>query len=175
MDNVKTENNIENKKSDTTDDVLELDLNLDAKVTVRNLAGWDVTFSRLQEGVGDVIIVANGQQRLSRNEIAAQVNNNNTLFSGWDGHGSHATLYIDDAPTRKWVGFEENGKHQKIFTQELVKKLFAMPQHTYEEKLPVYIRTRAEKYALMETIKKLNLNDYAKIVFASNYTGYKLG
>ena len=111
-------------KQETT--VIEEDLNLDAKVTVKNLAGWDVTFARLQDGHGDVVIVANGQQRLSRNEVIAQVNNNNKLFTGSDTVGSHATVYIDDAATRRWVGFEEEGKPQKVFTEQLVKDLFAM-------------------------------------------------
>lgn len=159
-------------KQETT--VIEEDLNLDAKVTVKNLAGWDVTFARLQDGHGDVVIVANGQQRLSRNEVIAQVNNNNKLFTGSDTVGSHATIYIDDDATRKWLGFEEDGKPQKIFTEKLVEDLFKMSQAKYEKALPEFIRTRAEKYALIETIKKLKLNDYAKIVFASKYTGYKL-
>ena len=154
--------------------VIEEDLNLDAKVTVKNLAGWDVTFARLQDGYGDVVIVANGQQRLSRNEVIAQVNNNNKLFTGSDTVGSHATVYIDDVATRRWVGFEDEDRPQKIFTEKLVKDLFDMSQDRYETELPKYIRTRAEKYALIETIKKLRLNDYAKMVFASEYTGYKL-
>ena len=148
------------------DTVIEKDLNLDVKVTVKNLAGWDVTFARLQDGQGDVVIVANGQQRLSRNEVIAQINNNNKLFTGSDTHGSHATVYIDDAATRRWVGFEEDNKPQKVFTEQLVKDLFEMSQEKYKSALP--------KYALIETIKKLRLNDYAKMVFASEYTGYKL-
>lgn len=154
--------------------VIEEDLNLDVKVTIRNLAGWDVTFARLHDGIGDVVIVANGQQRLSRNEVIAQVNNNNKLFMGSDTIGSHATVYIDDKATRKLLGFEDDNRPQMVFTEQLVKKLFNMNQAEYEKNLPIYIRTRAEKYALIETIKELRLNDYAKMVFASEYTGYKL-
>lgn len=180
VSNTKTQNiareNTQNESILTTEDsnTIEEDINLDTKVTVKNLAGWEVTFSRLQDGNGDVVIVANGQQRLSRNEVIAQINNNNKLFTGTDTIGSHATIYIDDAPTRIWVGFEEKGRPQMIFTEQLVKDLFNMSQADYEAALPKYIRTRAEKYALIETIKKLQLNDYAKMVFASNYTGYKL-
>lgn len=73
--------------------VIEEDLNLDAKVTVKNLAGWDVTFARLQDGHGDVVVVANGQQRLSRNEVIAQVNNNNKLFTAaWARSAFLATI-----------------------------------------------------------------------------------
>ena len=177
--NTKTQNDkVEDKQNSTiataTSTVIEEDLNLDAKVTVKNLAGWDVTFARLHDGMGDVIIVANGQQRLSRNEISAQVNNSNKLFTGSDANGSHATIYIDDVATRRFLGFEDEDRPQMVFTEQLVKDLFNMSQSDYETALPKYIRTRAEKYALIETIKKLRLNDYAKMMFASKYTGYKL-
>lgn len=154
--------------------VIEEELNLDAKVTVKNLAGWKVTFARLHDGVGDVVIAEDGKQRLSRNEVQAQINSGNKLFVGTDGQGSHATLYIDDAPTRKLVGFEDDGEPQFVFTDETVKKLFEMSDSDFEKNLPVYIQTRAEKYALIETIKRLGLNDYRKMVLASNYTGYKI-
>lgn len=169
-----TQNTTVNDTQNQDATVIEENLNLDAKVTVKNLAGWDVTFARLHDGFGDIVIVANGQQRLSRNEVIAQVNNSNKLFTGSDTVGSHATVYIDDAATRKLLGFEQDGKPQKVFTEKLVKDLFNMSQEKYEASLPKYIRTRAEKYALIETIKKLRLNDYAKMVFASEYTGYKL-
>lgn len=159
---------------DIEDTPMEEELNLDAKVTVKNLAGWDVTFARLQDGIGDVKIVGNGQQRLSRNEIIAQINNGNKLFTGLDENGSHATLYIADKETRKWVGFEEEGRPQEIFTEEMVVNLFKKKQDDFETELPNRIKTRAEKYALIETIKKLELNDYAKVVYSLKYTGYKL-
>ena len=152
----------------------EKEPNLDTKVTVVNLAGWKVTFTRIQDGIGDVLIAENGRTRLSRNEIIAQVNNGNKLFVGVDGNGSHATLYIDDAPTRRWVGFETKTQPQNVFSESNVKKLFDMTQNEFEKNLPMYIKTRAEKNALVEAIKKLGLNDYRKIMFAVNYCGYKL-
>lgn len=155
-------------------DNLEETINLDAKVTVKNLAGWDVGFARLQDGIGDVKIVANGQQRLSRNEIAAQINNGNKLFVGTDGMGSHATLYIADAETRRWVEFEDKKRKQVVFTDSVAKDLFKMNQSDYEKNLPNYIQTRAEKYAFMEAIKRLSLNDHSKIVYASKYTGFNI-
>ncbi len=153
---------------------VEEDLNLDVKVTLRNLAGWDVTFSKLHDGYGDVIIVANGQTRLSRNEINAQIDNGNKLLTGIDGQGSHATVVIDDEATRRWVGFDTEERPQKVFNEKMVLDMFAMKQSDYEDAVHANIQTRAEKYAFIEAIKKLKLNDYAKMVFASNYTGYKL-
>lgn len=88
--------------------------------------------------------------------------------------GSHATLVIDDAATRRWVGFDTEDKPQSVFNDQMVLDMFAMKQSDYEEAVHENILTRAEKYAFIESIKKLKLNDYAKMVFASNYTGYKL-
>lgn len=152
---------------------LDENLNLDTRVTVKNLAGWDVTFKRKHDGDGDVLITKEGKQRLSRNEIQAQVNDGNKLFVGV-GNGKHATIYIEDDITRQWVGFEDENSPQEVFTDELVERLFAMSQAEFEASLSTYIVTRAEKYALIEAIKRLGFNDYHKIMFASNYTGYKL-
>lgn len=164
------------KKTETVPydiETFEDELNLDKKVTVKNLAGWEVSFYRKHDGTGAINITKGGLQRLSRNEIQAQINDGNLLFIG-AGNGSHATLYIEDADTRRWVGFEDENNPQMVFTEELVKKLFDMNQSDFETNLPIYIRTRAEKFALIETIRKLGLNDYRKIVFAENYTGFRV-
>lgn len=151
------------------------ELNMEAKVTVRNLAGWDVGFTRMYDNPGtDVLIPKNGQHRMSRNEVQVQVDNGNKLFCGLDDRGSHATIYIDDEATRKHVGFETDEEPQAVFTTALVKDLFKLTQRQFEAALPDKIRTRAEKYALMEAIKTLNLNDYRKIMYASEYTGYRI-
>ena len=116
----------------------------------------------------------NAKQRLSRNEIQAQVYNGNKLFAGTDGQGSHATIYIEDEATRRWLGFETDNKKQIVFTDDIVKKLFNMPQEQFEKELPNYIVTRAEKYALNEAIDRLGFNDFRKIMYISKYTEYPL-
>lgn len=149
-------------------------LNLDERVTVRNLANWDVTFSRKHDGVGAVVIAANGQYRLTRNEIQAQVNDNNKLFTGTDGRGTHATLIIQDKDTRMWLEFETADRPQGILTDKIVTEIFTSPWNTFEKKLREYVMTMAEKNFLMESIKRLNLNDHRKIVACEEYTGYKI-
>lgn len=151
------------------------ELNLDEKVTVKNIANWKVGFARIETN-GDVTIQPNGTMRLTRSEVIAQVNGGNVLFTGTDGMGSHATLFIDDQPTRVEVDFEsEDGKTlQHCFSDEIVKRLFAFNQTRFENEFADYIKTRAEKYAIVDAIKRLHLNDYAKIRFIENYTGYKV-
>lgn len=152
------------------------ELNLDQKVTVKNIAGWSVGFARI-DGIGDVTIPAEGSKRLSRSEIISQVQNGNRLFTGTDGNGSHATLYIDDAPTRKEIGFDsEDGKDtQAVFNDTAIAKVFSLKtQSVFEKNLVEVIRTRAEKYAVIQAIKRLKINDYSKIRFVEDYTGFKV-
>lgn len=150
------------------------ELNLDVKVTVKNIADWNVGFARRADGYGDVSIAPKGSARLSRNEIIAQVQSGNKLFNGTDGFGSHATLYIDDEPTRREVGFETDENKQNMFFNINIKELFSVKkQEDFETKFASLIYTRAEKCAIMEAMKKANVNDFAKIRFAEQHTGYK--
>ena len=100
------------------------------------------------------------------------------LFTGIDGVGSHATLYIEDAATREELDFDnkKEKKVQKILTPELVAKLFSYKgmSKTFKDKVSEYIVTSAEKSAVMMMIKKGNYNDYEKIRFIENYTGHKM-
>ena len=153
------------------------ELNLDQKVTIRSIAGWTTGFARKYDGIGDVTIPPGGSARLTRNEIIAQVQSGNKLLAGIDGRGSHATLIIEDEPTRIEVEFDsEDGKvKQNVYSEEKVKAMFALKnQKNFESKIRDSIVTRAEKYAIISTTKKLGLNDYGKIRFIEEYTGYKL-
>lgn len=142
---------------------------LDKLVSIKNLSDSTVSFRRQQDGQGDVKIAPGGQYLISRNELRAQVDSNNNLIAGIDGMGSHASIFIDDEETRKWLGFEFEGKPQEIFSYDLVKELFAMPQKKFEQELPKKIKTRSEKSALMKAIEDLELNDHFKIVFSTKY------
>lgn len=151
-------------------------LNLDEKVTIRNISDHDVGFARLTE-MGYVQVVSEGRARISRNEIIAQVNNENNLLSGVDGRGSHATLYIEDEPTRIELGFdsEDGSVKQKILSDEVIKELFAIKnQKEFEERFKETIVTRAESFAIMQSIKRLNLSDYYKIRYIEEQTGRRL-
>ena len=149
------------------------ELDLDKKVTVRNIAGWNVGFARRVDGYGDITIAPNGSIKLSRNEIIAQVQNGNKLFSGIDGYGAHATLYIDDAPTRMEVAFETSECRQNVFPHADLARLFKSSQTTFEKSFVEIVHTRAEKHAIMEYMRKMGINDYTKIRFAEQHTGYK--
>lgn len=154
----------------------EKELNLEQKVTVRSIAPWTTGFQRV-ETIGDVTIPANGSVRLSRSEIIAQVQNGNVMFTGIDSRGSHATLYIEDEPTRIEVDFDikEEKITQKVITVDAVKKLFEYKtMKTFEEKLKELVLTRAEKHAIANIIRKEKINDHEKVKLVENYTGVSI-
>jgi hypothetical protein len=152
------------------------ELNLDEKVTIRNLADWTVGFKRIESN-GDCSIPAKGTTRITRNEIIAQSQNGNKLINCIDNIGSHATVVIEDIPTRVELDFEsEDGKRkQKILTEDVVAKMFELKQSaTFKKHLEENVVTRAEKYAMIEYVKKLKLNDFDKIRAIENYTGLRI-
>lgn len=151
------------------------ELNPEQKVTVRSISNAQTGFRR-HDNSGDVTIPPKGSVRLSRSEIMAQVQGGiNWLLLGTDGAGSHATLYVEDAATRRELGFDsEDGKVKQVhLTESAVKELFSKNQREFEKAFPDVIVTEDEKQAVMEIIRTLGENDYRKIKFAEQYTGHK--
>lgn len=154
----------------------EKEFDIEKKVVVKNIASWGAAFNKI-EGHGSVDIASEGKTKLPRSEILAQIQEGNRLFTGIDGMGSHATLFIDDTETRIEAGFddEDTGRKQLVLSDELVTKLFEIAdQKSFESEFKNAIKTRAEKYGVMQIIKRLGFDGYAKINFAQTYTGFKL-
>lgn len=152
-----------------------MSVNLDEKVVIKNLCEWDLYFPRIETN-GSVKLVRKGINRLTRAEIQAQVFSNNIMFTGTDGRGTNARIYIDDKATRVLVGFEdEEGKEeQKVLTPERVKQILALKTlKSFKDNIEKDVKTQAEKLVLIEEAKKQGLNDYKKIQFIEEYTGYK--
>ena len=148
---------------------------LDKKVTVKNIAPWDVGFPNI-EGRGDTTFAPNGSTRVKRDEIIAQIQRGNKLF-GLDEFGSHATLYIEDEETRKYLEFDsKDGKRkQNVITPEKVKDWFELKTFSsFKKNIENNIVTRAEKQHLLTLINKLKLNEHDKINFCQEYCKFKL-
>lgn len=150
------------------------EIRLDKKVTVRSIAPW-ITGAARKTTVGDITIPAMGTVLLSREEIIAQGQNGNTLLTGIDGIGSHATWYIEDDYTRNELSFDVDNKKQDFLTQDTIKKIFDLKtKKSFEENIKKCVVTRAEKYYLLHVIKNLGFNDYTKIAFCENYCGRRI-
>lgn len=148
--------------------------NLDKKVTIKNIAPWVVGFPNVSGG--DTVIAESGTTRIKVDEIVAQIQRGNKLF-GIDEYGSHATIYIEDEDTRKYLEFDsEDGKRkQDIITPEKVKGWFDLKTLTaFEKNVKANVVTRAEKQYLLTLIKELKLNEHDKINFCQTYCKFKL-
>lgn len=150
-----------------------MSLNMDEKITVKNLCEWTVSFRRL-DGIGDILINANSTIRLPRGEVYSQVQSGNNLFVGTDGVGSHARIYIDDKDTRVDLDFEdtEGKKTQLVVDDNKIKEVFAIKtKNAFEKAVREVIVTNAEKAKLAGGVKKYKLNEFDKIQFIRDYTG----
>ena len=157
------------KKIDSVEEI-----RLDKKVTVRSIAPWTTGASR-KVSVGDITIPPMGTVLLSREEIIAQGQNGNTLITGIDGVGSHATWYIEDDYSRSELSFDTDDKKQEFLTQEKIRKIFDLKtKKSFEDNIKKYVVTRAEKFYLLHTIKTLKLNDYEKNAFCEDYCGRRI-
>ncbi|MEK4006346.1 hypothetical protein [Paenibacillus sp. FSL H3-0333] len=151
----------------------EESINLEEKVSVKNLCGWDVYFSRINS-LGDVKVASKGIVRLSREEIQSQIYNGNKLFTGKDGNGSHARLYVDDKVTRVLIGFDDDSNVQKVLDKPALMDIFKIKgKKEFETTIQSSVDTQAEKFAAMEYAKEINFNDLAKVKFLEEYTGYR--
>lgn len=152
------------------------ELNMDEKVTVFSIAPWGVGFPNLTRA-GDTIISGLGRVRMRRDEIDAQVSAGNKLFLGIDKAGSHATLYIDDEPMRKYLEFDspDGSAKQVIITDEKIKGWFDLKtQKAFEKNIRENVITMAEKTYLLEAIKRLKFDSYEKISFCQGYCKFRL-
>lgn len=159
----------EEKAINTTEEI-----RLDKKVTVRSIAPWTTGSSR-KTSAGDITIPPMGSVLLSREEVIAQGQNGNTLLTGIDGVGSHATWYVEDAYTRNELSFEIDETPQEFLTQDTIKKIYNLKtKKAFEENIRKNVVTRAEKFYLLHTIKNLKFNEYEKNAFCEDYCGRRI-
>lgn len=150
------------------------ELNMDEKVTVVNIAAWDVGFPNLTKA-GDTTIAPYGKTRMRREEIEAQVMNGNRLFNGIDHKGSHATLLIQDAPTRAYLEFDTDSEKQVVLTDEKIKAWFELKTFkAFEKNIRENVITMAEKSYLLNAIKRMKFDSYEKVSFCQEYCKFKL-
>lgn len=162
------------KNNETSENVNVEDTRLDKKVTVRSIAPWTTGASR-KTSIGDITIPAMGSVLLTREEVIAQGQNGNTLLTGIDSVGSHATWYIEDDFTRKELSFDTDDKQQDFLTIETIKRIFDLKtQKSFEENINKSVVTRAEKFYLLNQIKVLKLNDHERISYCERYCGKRL-
>lgn len=151
------------------------EISREKKIEVRSLCSWDLYFNRIETN-GEVRIPANGKTWITLSEIEAQVYAGNKIFVGLDGQGSHARVFIGDKDVRVLLGFEDEKptSKQQVLDSETVKKLLDYKrQADFERNVKKLVKTKAEMNFLIEESRRLELNDFNKIKFMEEYTGFK--
>lgn len=140
-------------------------LNMEEKITLKNLANWMVGFNKIETN-GEVNINAGGSARISRAEVISQFENGNKLLCG-NGDGTHATIYIDDKPTRDYLEITS-----ELIDKNKVKKIFAIENFDdFKNEINKTFTTQSEKILLIKIIRECEFNDFNKIRECENLCG----
>lgn len=127
-------------------------------VLVNNLCAWPLSFWR-KAGQGDIEIPANARNYplLSFDEVLAQIQTGNRMFTGTDGMGGHARIQIVDDEQRKQLFGVENVEMDAptLLNLDAVKELLAIrTKAKFNEQLLAMVTTTAEKKMLLELAKQ---------------------
>lgn len=105
-------------------------------VLVNNLCSWPLSFRRLA-GQGDIEIPGNARNYplLSFEEVMAQIQTGNVMFTGTDNMGNHARIQIiDEAKRKELFGLSEvETDPPALLNEESVKELLAIRQKKWNE------------------------------------------
>lgn len=132
-------------------------------VLVNNLCSWPLSFRRLA-GQGDIEIPGNARNfpLLSFEEVMAQIQTGNVMFTGTDSMGNHARIQIVDETKRKELfGFgEAEIAPPALLDEESVKELLAIRQKgKFNERLTEMVKTDAEKKMLVDLAFKVGAEE----------------
>ena len=127
-------------------------------VLVNNLCSWPLSFWR-KAVQGDIEIPANAKNYplLSFEEVLAQIQTGNKMFTGTDGMGNHARIQIvNDEQRKQLFGLESvETEDPTLLNLEAVKALLAIrTKAKFNEQLQAMVKTDAEKKMLVELAKQ---------------------
>lgn len=122
------------------------------------MCSWPLSFWR-KAGQGDIEIPANAKNYplLSFEEVLAQIQTGNKMFTGTDGMGNHARIQIvNDEQRKQLFGLESvETEDPTLLNLEAVKALLAIrTKAKFNEQLQAMVKTDAEKKMLVELAKQ---------------------
>lgn len=132
-------------------------------VLVNNLCSWPLSFRRLA-GQGDIEIPGNARNfpLLSFDEVMAQIQTGNVMFTGTDRMGNHARIQIvDDEKRKELFGLGEvEVAPPTLLDEESVRELLTIRQKgKFNERLNEMVKTDAEKKMLVDLAFKVGAED----------------
>ena len=151
-------------------------MNLDEQVWIKSTVNWDLYFDRI-EGTGTIKLIPNGKKTLKFGEIQSQIYDNNVMFTGTDGKGSHARIIIENDEARK-AAFElldEELTSVNALDKEKIKEINELKtQKAFEKAIEDGVVSDAEKRLFVDTAFELGLTDVKRIKFVEDHTGMKV-
>lgn len=135
---------------------------------------------------GDFRLPANGIRQITAGEVQSQVYDNTSLFTGTDGQGTHAKIYIDDKETRVHLGFETDDKDdkQEVVTVERIKQILGYKTQKPSKKMfkkKFYLSLKKlsclmwlKKKRLMTTLRLSSLKNTLDLNLILNHKGLNL-
>lgn len=123
-------------------------------VLVNNLCGWPLYFNRAS-GTGCISVPANAERwpLLSFEEVQAQIQLGNKMFTGTDNMGGHARIQIvDDEQRKQLFGLSDiEIPAPTVLDRAAVESLLKMRgKAKFQERLNELVKTDAEKKMLLE-------------------------
>ncbi len=152
-----------------------MSLDLDKRSKVRNLCPWPITFVLPNSG-GEVRIEGHKTTTLNNGELVTMNDNNSVMLCG-TGNGNHARLYVDNPEFREYVGFDnaESKTKQFVLIPEECEKLCALKtDQAFKKNVEEKIVMEHEKAIFMDYCRTTHFNDYSKIKFLEEYTGFRM-
>lgn len=153
-----------------------MSINNDKRVEVRNNAPYYVGFAKIYEQVGEVSIAPRSTTYMYKGEIVAQCSSNNVLFTGVNGKGDHAEIFIaDDAVRAEALGLKLETATTKVFDIKAAKDIFDTKNlNSFKKKIRDNVITDADKTNAVDFAKKLKLDSHSKIEYIEEWTGLKV-
>jgi len=148
-------------------------INMNDQSKVKNLCDWPISWQRYTKP-GDEYLKPNSSVYISNTEIDSQINNGNRFFTGTDGLGSHAEVYIENADLRELFNFDhkEDKREQLIINEEKCKSILELKTlSAFKKNVDENIVTNQERRKLIETARKMKFNDHEKISFIEQFCG----
>lgn len=154
---------------------MSTNVNMNDKSKVLNLCDWPISWEKINS-TGDEYLKANTAIYISNAEIEIQVQNGNKFFTGTDGIGSHARVYIQNPELREYLGFDDKteNRNQFILDEEKCKQILEYKTFsTFKKHVEESIVTNQEKAKIMNYARKNKLNEFDKVQFLENHCEMK--
>lgn len=129
-----------------------------------------LTLDRNKGKMGEKVFQGYQERLITIGELI-EIAPNTKLFTGEDGHGTNAALYIEDAEVREYLGFggyDENGDYvdQIVLTEERVLEILnEKNKKKFEQEIEGFRGDITKVNLIRDTIRRTKFNDAQRIKY----------